>query len=96
MPALKEAPCGDEFGVDVNNLCLGQVNTMACRPYVYALPKPTHHCSIWSARQSSLRQCLRVLPECPTCTLGYSEQGIWYTPHLGSWVLGPWDGLAGV
>ena len=41
----------------------------------------------WSACRCSLWLCFRVLPDCPTYTLGHSEQGIWYTTPL-RWSMG--------
>ena len=51
----------------------------------------------WSAHWYSLRRCFRVLPDCPTYTLGHSEQGSGI-PRLcvSPWVQGPWDELADV
>ena len=43
---------------------------------VNATPSPS---LFWSSRQCSQKQCLRVLPLCPTYTLEHSEQGIWHT-----------------
>ena len=46
----------------------------------------------WSARWCSLRRGFRVLPDCPTYTLGHSVPRLCIAP----WVQGPWDGLVSV
>ena len=51
-----------------------------------------------SARRCAVRRCFKVRPDCPTYTLGHSEQGIWYTTPV-CWSMGTGSlglGLAGV
>ena len=84
MPALKEALCGDE-GVAVNDYSLGQVNTMACGPYML--------CQSQSSRIIVLECPLmfaEVVIECfaRLCTvhIGVFEQGVWYTTPVRSFM----------
>ena len=95
MPALKEALCGDER-VAVNDYSFGQVNTMACGPYMLCQSQSSRiivlKCPLMFAEV-----VLNVLPDCALYTLGHVSR-VSGTPCLcvHSWVQGPWGGLAGV